>query len=173
MIKLRQAQFADYTAIAKLHADNWRQNYRGILSDEYLDKEVEQDRLDTWYGRLKSPAENQLVTMATLDETIAGFCCVYLNDDPVFGSYIDNLHVATHLQKSGIGRVLIKDCAAKICEHSNSEQMYLWVFESNKNARFFYERVGGTNFETLEKKNEDGTVSQTCRYTWNDVSKLL
>ena len=173
MIKLRQAQFFDHAAIAKLHAESWRQNYRGILSDEYLDNEVEKDRLDTWYRRLKSPGENQLVTMAILDETIAGFCCVFLNDDPVFGSLIDNLHVSINLQKSGIGKMLVKDCAKSICSKAGNKKMYLWVYESNKNARIAYERLGGTNFETTEKKNEDGTISKTCRYIWDDVSKLL
>ena len=73
MITLREAQFSDHAAIAKLHADNWRQHYRGILSDHYLDNEVEQERLDTWYERLKSPAENQFITMAMLDEYPRGF----------------------------------------------------------------------------------------------------
>jgi ribosomal protein S18 acetylase RimI-like enzyme len=173
MIKLRQAQFSDYAAIAKLHADNWRQNYRGMLSDNYLDNEVEKDRLNTWYERLKSPVENQLVTIATLEENIAGFCCVFLNDDPVFGSLIDNLHVSMNLQKSGIGKMLVKDFSKSICDKCNNKKMYLWVYESNRNARIVYERLGGTNFETIEKKNEDGTNSQTCRYIWNDVSKLL
>ena len=172
MIKLRQAQFSDYSAIAKLHAENWRQNYRGILSDEYLDKEVEKDRLDTWYGRLKSPVENQLITIAASDDSIVGFCCVFLNDDPVFGSLIDNLHVSMNWQKSGIGKILVKESAKKICDKADTRKMYLWVFESNKNARIVYERLGGTCFETIDKKNEDGTISKTCRYIWDDVLKL-
>jgi GNAT superfamily N-acetyltransferase len=173
VIKLREAQFSDYIAIAQLHTDSWRQNYRGLLSDHYLDNEVEKDWLDTWYGRLKSPAANQLVTIAMLDENIAGFCCLFLNDDPVFGSLIDNFHVAKNFQNSGIGKMLIKDSAKNICDQANTKQMYLWVYESNKNARIVYERLGGTCFENIEKKNEDGTSSKTCRYTWDDVSNLL
>ena len=73
MIELRTAQFADYTAIAKLHAENWRQNYRGIFSDPFLDHEVEKDRSDNWYQRLQSPAANQLITVATLEDRIVGF----------------------------------------------------------------------------------------------------
>jgi GNAT superfamily N-acetyltransferase len=173
VIKLREAKFTDYTAIAKLHADSWRQNYRGILSDNYLDNEVEKDRLDTWYERFKYPGENQVVTIADLDETIAGFCCVYLNDDPVFGSLIDNFHVAKNLQKSGIGKMLFREAAKNVYDKADTRKMYLWVFESNKKARIVYEHLGGTCFETIDKKNEDGTASKTCRYIWDDVSKLL
>lgn len=173
MITLREAQFSDYMAIAKLHADSWRLNYRGILSDEYLDNDVEKDRLDTWYERLKSPGKNQLVTVAAFDEHIAGFCCVFLNDDPDFGSLVDNFHVAKNMQRSGIGKMLIKESVKKIHDKANTQKMYLWVFEANKNARIVYERLHGICFETIEKKNEDGTTSKTCRYIWDDVSKLL
>ncbi|MGE5108459.1 MAG: GNAT family N-acetyltransferase [Sphingobacteriales bacterium] len=173
MIKLRQAQFSDYTAIAKLHADNWKINYRGILSDYFLDNEVDNDRLNTWHQRFSSPAENQFISVATLDDTIAGFCCVYLNDDPVFGSLIDNLHVSASRLKSGIGKMLIKESAEYICNHANNKKMYLWVYESNWNARIAYEKLGGTNFETIEKINHSGTISNTCRIIWDDASIFI
>lgn len=173
MIKLRPAELSDFKAIAKLHSDNWRTNYRGILSDNYLDNEVEKDRLDTWYRRLKSPSENQIVTIATLDNTLAGFCCLYLNDDPIFGSLIENLHVSSNLQRSGIGKMLFIDSANKIYDKADNKKMYLWVYESNKNARIAYERLDGTNFETIEKDNPDGTSSKTCRIIWDDITKLI
>lgn len=173
MITLREPQFSDHAVIAKLHADNWRQHYRGILSDHYLDNEVEKERLDTWHERLKSPAENQYITMAMQDGILAGFCCFYLDDDPEFGSLIDNFHVATPYQQSGIGRMLMKESAKKIVDKSNNRKMYLWVFDANKNARIVYERLGGRCFETIDKENEDGTVSGTCRYIWDDVAALL
>jgi ribosomal protein S18 acetylase RimI-like enzyme len=173
VIKLRPAGLSDFTAIAKLHADNWRKNYRGILSDNYLDKEVEKDRLNTWYGRLKFPTENQIVTLATLDNMLVGFCCLYFDDDAIFGSLIDNLHVSSNVQRSGIGRKLVIDCASKVYDKAENKRMYLWVYESNKNARIAYERLGGTNFETIEKDNTDGTSSKTCRIIWDDITRLL
>lgn len=129
--------------------------------------------MNVWYERFKSPADNQVVTIAELDETIAGFCCVFLDDDPVFGSLIDNFHVAMNFQRSGVGTTLFRESARIIHNKSDSPKMYLWVFEANKNARIVYERFGGDCFETIDKENEDRTVSKTCRYTWNDVSKML
>ena len=173
MIKLRDAQFSDYAAIAKLHTESWRKTYRGIYSDSFLDHEVEQERLHVWQHKLKSPNNNQQVIIATLEDTVAGFACLYLNNDPVFGSLLDNLHVSTTLQKSGIGKLLMIECAKYISNKSNSNKMYLWVFEVNKNARDFYERLGGISFETITKQNNDGTYSQSCRYVWDDVSKIM
>ncbi len=172
MIKLRQAIFSDCDAIAKLHADNWRQTYRGILSDQFLDNEVEIDRLDTWHERLKSPSPNQLVIVATSNEAILGFCCLFLNDDPVFGSLLDNLHVTSSMRKSGIGKMLINDCVKYICDKAHTKKMYLWVYEANTNARIAYERLGGKHFETVTKKNEDGNIQKICRIIWEDVRNL-
>ncbi|MDN3654004.1 GNAT family N-acetyltransferase [Ferruginibacter paludis] len=172
MIKLRQAQFLDYSTIAKLHSDSWKKNYRGILSDHYLDNEVANDLLNTWHQRLTSPSENQYITVATSEDTIVGFCCLYLTEDPVFGSLIDNLHVSSSLQRSGIGKMLVKTSAKYICDHSEDKRMYLTVYEANTNARIAYERLGGINLETFKKENRDGTISNTCRIIWADASKL-
>ncbi|PSR56451.1 N-acetyltransferase [Adhaeribacter arboris] len=173
MIILRDAQFSDHVAIAKLHAASWQQHYRGIMSDYFLDKEVEQDRLNVWHQRLQSPRANQKMLLATLAENIVGFSCFYLNSDPVFGSYIDNLHVAKELQKSGVGALLLKESAKYIKSSADLPNMYLWVYELNKNARAFYDRLGGKNFQTIETENIDKTKAQVCRYIWEDVSSIL
>jgi ribosomal protein S18 acetylase RimI-like enzyme len=172
VIKLRPAELSDFEAIARLHVDNWRTNYRGILSDNYLDNEIEKDRLETWSGRLTCPVENQIVTIATQDNTFAGFCCLYLDDDPTFGSLIDNLHVPSTLQKSGIGKMLVIDSANKVYDKAKNKKMYLWVYEANKNARIVYDKLGGRNFETIDKENPDGTKSKTCRIVWDDLTKI-
>jgi ribosomal protein S18 acetylase RimI-like enzyme len=173
MIKLRSAELSDYIGIAKLHADNWRLTYRGIMGDNYLNCEVDNERLDTWHKRLKNPNRNQFVTVASLENSIVGFCCLILNEDSIFGSYIDSLHVSADLQRSGIGKMMISHSAKIIYENANSKKMYLWVYESNKNARMAYESLGATNYETIEKASADGTISKTCRYIWNDIISLI
>jgi GNAT superfamily N-acetyltransferase len=155
MITLREARLSDYASIAKLHAESWQQNYRGIYSDQFLDNEVEQDRLTVWHKRLSAPASNQQVIIATQDETVVGFACLLLDDDPTFGSLLDNLHVTTNVQKTGIGKLLMKECARRIANKNSSNRMYLWVYEANENARRVYERLGAEHFETVEKPTED------------------
>jgi len=173
MIKLRPATFADHLTIAKLHTENWRLNYRGILSDSYLDNEVESERLKTWYEKLKKPAPGQFVMVVESENKLVGFCSLIINEDAVFGSYIDNLHVSSAQQKSGIGKMMMRDAAIIIAERADTRKMYLWVYEANTNARTAYEKMGATNFETLDLANVDGTISPTCRYTWDDIELLL
>ena len=41
MIELRPAEFSEYAKIAQLHAASWKKTYRGILSDRFLNDDVE------------------------------------------------------------------------------------------------------------------------------------
>lgn len=173
MIHLKPATPQDYKAIAELHTTNWQQNYRGILSDDYLDNKAAEERSEVWYNRLYSPVVNQITTIATMDDILVGFSCLLLNDDVTYGSLLDNLHVSQQLQKSGIGKLLMQHCAKTILEKASSKKMYLWVFESNYNARTVYEKLGGTHTETTDHVNWDGTKAKTCRYIWDDVTILL
>lgn len=173
MVFIREAVFEDHDAIAKLHADSWRLNYRGIFSDAWLDNEVERDRYNTWYKRFKEPAVNQYAVVALVDEKLAGFACLFLDDDKVFGSLLDNLHVSAVFQKSGVGKRLMIECAKAITGKANNRKMYLWAYELNRNARLMYEHVGGICYETIETLTEDRMKAKACRYTWADISTIL
>ncbi len=173
MIKLRNAFSEDYTGISKLHADSWQISYRGILSDDFLDNRVHQTLEATWLNRLKSPAENQHTIIAIKDNVMAGFACIFFNDDEVYGSLMDNLHVSLGSQNQGIGKMLVKNCAETICNNTDNHKMYLWVYEANEKARNVYSRLGGTTNETIEKPNMDGTTAFVCRYIWEDVALII
>jgi ribosomal protein S18 acetylase RimI-like enzyme len=107
------------------------------------------------------------------ENIIVGFSCIYLDDDSIYGTLLDNLHVSAGCQRSGIGRLLMKKSAKLILQRSNNRKMYLWVFEANQNARQVYERLGGKNVETVKKQNDDGTEAKACRYFWEDVTPLI
>ena len=173
MITLKDACFSDYKAVANLHAESWKKYYRGIFSDKFLDDEVHQNRLDVWRERLSTPAYNQQVIIASDEGNISGFACIYINDDPVFGTLLDNLHVTSSIQKSGVGTMLMKEAARRSYEKDEHSKFYLWVLELNANARRFYESLGAINYETIDKKNLDGSVSKACRYTWDSCLKLM
>lgn len=164
---------ADATAIATLHTESWRQNYRGIFSDHYLNNDIEQERLQYWQQSLQHPVAGQYVTVAVHDNIIVGFACLLTNHDTTFGSLLDNLHVATRYQGSGIGRQLLSACAVTITTMASGKNMYLWAFEQNYKARNVYLHLGGIHHETIEKLQQDGSRAFVCRYTWQDVSGLI
>jgi ribosomal protein S18 acetylase RimI-like enzyme len=171
-IEIILASKDDSTLIANLHALSWKKNYRGILSDQYLDYEVDEDRLSVWEERFKNPALNQVVFKATFDTTIIGFCCLYIDNDPSYGTLIDNLHVLSEYQNSGIGKRLLSAGAKYIKERANLQNCYLWVYEANVNARLAYEKMGGIHVETQTKGGIDSTDATTYRIFWKDASIL-
>jgi ribosomal protein S18 acetylase RimI-like enzyme len=172
MVQIREARFADLGAIATLHAESWRTFYRGIWSDSYLDKEVYKDRYTIWENRLHFPKPNQHVFLATENDTLLGFACLYIDDSELYGSYIDNLHVAAFQHGMGLGKQLMKACATSCLRYSSKKNLYLWVLEENSKARKFYEHLGGIAVEVINEQHPDGSFSNACRYCWKDISKL-
>lgn len=172
MVTLQKAAFSDYESIARLHAANWRDNYRGILSENFLDKEVDRYMLKTWRKKLHEPPAKQYTSIAYRDKKIAGFSCLVTDDDPLFGSMLDNLHVAAEARYQGIGKLLMQHCASLILAHATTPKMYLWVYVQNKSAVAVYESWGGRQHETLQKSTAEGSGALVHRYTWDDVSIL-
>ena len=54
MLEFRQAEASDARVIAELHAQSWRNTYRGMLRDDYLDGDILYERVALWEKRLGS-----------------------------------------------------------------------------------------------------------------------
>lgn len=169
----RKATSGDATIIAELHARSWQKYYRGIWNDAYLDGPVRTDRLKVWEARMQSPAQSQYIVLAESEKRLAGFTCIFVDDDTQYGTLLDNLHVDSHFQGQGLGRQLMIKAAQLALNHAKSTSMYLWVLEGNHAARGFYECLEGINEETTQMQNPDGSFSSVCRYVWADLKILL
>ncbi len=172
-MRIREARADDADGIARLHAESWRATYRGQYADSFLDGPVYEDRANEWRERLTSPATNQYVIVAQDGDQLAGFACVYAQDDERWGSLLDNLHVVVDRHGAGIGRLLIRETAAWAREHDASHRFYLWVLEANQRARRFYERLGATNVERRQVEHPDRGSPIALRYAWDDVDRLI
>ena len=164
----------DAAQIAALHTDSWRTYYRGIWTDNYLDNNLLTEHLIYWKNKLEHPENNQKLRVALDKNILVGFACLFLADDAVYGTLLDNLHVNTTYHRSGIGKLLIKEVARIGLETGHGSEFYCWVLEQNFEARKFYEKMGAINKEVIPMENPDGiTSSMTCRYIWLDVKSIL
>lgn len=167
----RSATAGDIEAIATLHAESWRRHYRGAYRDEFLDGEVYSDRRSVWTERLSAPSAES-VTLVADDGAVEGFVYVVVDDDPTWGSLIDNLHVSHSSKRRGIGRELMARAAAESLTKASSRRIYLWVLEQNHNAQAFYQAVGGEYSGREEHTAQGGGIIVGLRYAWPDGGKL-
>jgi GNAT superfamily N-acetyltransferase len=169
----RSATLADSQRIASLHTDSWRDAYRGILPDAYLDGAMAEDRASFWQVRLaSSDADRRYVLLTEGEEGLVGFVCTLLDEEPLWGACLDNLHVLPKFKGHGLGRQLFSRAAQWVMSKEPGWLMHLWVFEANYSARRFYEALGGEVVEHLSKQTPAGIKIASLRYVWRDLGAL-
>jgi ribosomal protein S18 acetylase RimI-like enzyme len=141
-VTIRRAQPEDAYLIAHLHADSWRRHYRGAYSDTFLDGDVEADRLEVWTERLETQEGKAATFMAEVGGTFCGFIHLVFDNDPVWGSLVDNLHVVWSRKRGGVGSRLMAE-AANALHGRDKGGLYLWVLEQNTAGQAFYRARGG------------------------------
>ena len=172
-MQFRDATAQDAEGVAQLHADSWRRHYRGAYSDAYLDGDVVADRRAVWAERLAAPASDRSTIVVELDGRLIGFVHTRFDDDPKWGSLLDNLHVTHELQRSGLGTLLMAASARSVLECAASPSLYLWVLEPNTRAQAFYGARGGTCAGREERTSPSGDDIVALRYVWPDAATLL
>src|SRR5690348_945670 len=100
-LRLRLAGGGDAERVAMRHADSWRRHYRGAYSDSFLDGDILADRRAVWSARLSAPAGTETVLAERGDGVLMGFIHVVFDEDPRWGSLIDNLHVVHDQRRTG------------------------------------------------------------------------
>ena len=171
---IRDATEADAPGIAALHAESWRSAYRDVLSERYLQDEVHAERLAVWRQRFsKAPEKPMFVVIAQTAATLVGFACVFREEHPAFGSFLDNLHVAPGLTGRGIGRKLLSETAQRVVGSGSRQGLYLWVIENHHDARRFYERAGAQMTDSAMLPMPDRQRAPVVRYYWSAPKSLV
>jgi len=173
-IDCRPAEVGDVDAIAALHADSWRRNYRGAYLDSYLDGDVVTDRLAVWRERLTRPDATFRTIVAEHDGVFAGFAHTKLDDDPTWGALLENLHVVHALKSQGIGTRLMAASARAVLDSTPGAGLYLWVLDVNVAAQVFYAARGGVEAgREMRGPFPGGGTALAHRIVWPDPSMLL
>lgn len=171
---VRTATRDDADAIAALHAASWRATYRDILSHEYLDHQVVDDRNDLWLARFaKFDPRQHFVAVAQDDTgTLIGFVCVLLDEEPEHGALLDNLHIDPSLHRMGAGRRLMARAAHWVEHMQPTWPMHLWVYENNAKTVAFYRATGGAQADQRVIVTPAGNRAVVLRFEWSDTAGL-
>ena len=171
-ITVRAATRADAPAIGRIHAESWRETYRGVLPDRLLQSLSALVRAAMWQGTLEREPPVLLFVAERPSGELVGFAgggqcraTSLPHDAEVYAIYV--LRAA---QRRGCGRRLVAAVAAAL-QARGFRSICLWVLRENANARAFYERLGG---EVVGERTEvDGEDSfDEVAYGWASLDSL-
>ncbi len=179
-IIIRDGLPEEWAAIAQLHSQSWQVAYRNILSDDFLDNQVLENRMQYWEKRLQAGMpDNTFLRIAEQRDQLVGLVCAVAGVDPKWGTLIDNLHVLPGSQQRGLGRQLMQEAARWVLSRSDinvpsAAPMHLWVYRKNTRACAFYEKVHGSPVEEKAELQPDGQIAAIVRYAWSiEAAKKL
>jgi predicted N-acetyltransferase YhbS len=173
-IRLRRATVADIEAIAELHTDSWRRNYRGAFADSVLDGDLLAERRAAWTERLTHPGPDDHTLVADPgDGSVVGLAHTIFGEDATWGALLDNLHVRHDLKGQGLGRRLVVATAEAVVAHDPASGMWVEVLDQNTSAHAFYERLGATHVHTGTFEPPGGGQATDRVYAWRTPATLL
>jgi len=132
--RVRAVAASDVTAIADFQTRCWREAYRGVVSQAYLDRVDVADRERRWSERLASGTRR--IVLAEIGATVVGVVNWGLADvDDVPALELMSLYVDADHRGTGLAGKLIHRAVGTSPAH-------LWVFEDNPRAKGFYAKQG-------------------------------
>ncbi len=169
-IKIRRAKLEDAAEIANVHINSWREAYKGLLEEEYLNTHPLQfkSRLELWKKLIK---KNEIVYVAESDKFgVIGFANAGAPRDTelpdhgeIYAIYL--LNIAHH---KGVGFKLLTSCFSDL-EKLNFKKVYLWVLENNPTIKF-YERSNATKLPYFKDDQIGNLKVQEHCYAWSNLN---
>jgi GNAT superfamily N-acetyltransferase len=172
MFEIRKAVLNDAVGIATVHIASWRETYRGMVPDDFLENLSIQRRTAQWENSL-SDSENTYhrAFVAVVDGQIVGFSNYgyAIENASDFRGELFALYLLQSSQGQGLGGELIRAAAGGLHE-MHVDSMMVWVLKENP-TRTFYEHFGGVYLR--EKPIEIGGAKlMEVAYGWRDLSRF-
>jgi ribosomal protein S18 acetylase RimI-like enzyme len=144
MVAIRLARYEDVKALGALHVQTWRETYRDLMPEEFLDGLSPEAHSVKWRKWLCDPKCLVRTVVAEEGSTLMGFSILGppRHSVPTATGEIRAIYVLKDAQGKGIGRRLLSE-AAKELHDLGFECAALWVAAENAQALSFYEKMGG------------------------------
>lgn len=174
MLHIRVASRADAAGIARVHAQTWKEAYRGLLDGAFLDALSEKRLAVRWRAQLDRRRQDldEETLVALSGREIVGFASAGASREAFapWDAEITMVYVLKEHRGAGVGRGLMK-AAADHCIRRGMFSGGVWVLRDNGAARDFYEALGG---EATGRKVDSvgGQIVQLAGYYWRELSLL-
>lgn len=166
---VREANFSDASAIAKVHVDSWRTTYRGLVPDDFLANLSYEQRQSMWERHLNNTDSETFVYVA---EDESGQVVGFVSGGPertghqVHRGELYAIYILEACQRRGIGRGLFEAVVERL-ERGGLSSMLVWVLADNPSRRF-YESLGG-ELAGKQQITIGGATLDEVAYGWADI----
>jgi ribosomal protein S18 acetylase RimI-like enzyme len=169
---IRPAHAGDAEAIARVRVDSWRETYRGMIPQAYLDAMQLETSRAMWEKILTAGSPAVSVFVAERGVEIIGFSSGNMLARPKHGfdAELSAIYIRREFHGAGIGRRLVAEIAVSQCA-LGARGLIVWVIAGNKAARAFYERLGAKL--VIEQPFQwDGMDLVEAGYGWRNLDAL-
>ena len=165
-MNVRHATTDDAPRIAAIHVEAWRAAYRGLMPDEWLQRQAVETREAFWSKHLRSGSSHTLV--AEDHGQVVGW--IDFGDCRDVDTHADAEVYAMYLEptrlRCGIGSALWRRMREDVSA-GGRRCIKVWVLADNVPARRFYEAMGGSVDEGKERRETFGGVElREVRYAF-------
>jgi ribosomal protein S18 acetylase RimI-like enzyme len=166
--KIRRAVPDDAGEIARLHVHAWQWAYRGLIPGSYLDGLTDTiPRREAWWtAMLAEKCGEQRTWIADLGDGIVGFADTGLSRDEDSGPGMGELcaiYLDESVARQGVGKALLS-YAVNDLRRRGFAGVTLWVLDTNRRARSFYEASGWTTDGAAKSDARPGFELHEVRY---------
>lgn len=150
----------DGPGLSRIQEESWRQSYRGIFPDLFLDDLIVPP--ERWGAKLDSGVG---ILIGEVDAEPVGYCSFAPSDLDDWGE-IRAIYVLPALQGLGYGSRLLA-AGLEGLEQTGFDCVLLWVIDRNIRARRFYEGRGWRLDKPIRIEEIAGTQVTLVRYSWS------
>ena len=169
---LRPATPDDAAALTEIDVLAWKIAYRGIISQDFLDRLTVEDKLARFEQTLH---HSRASTVLAEDEKgrVLGYATYgHRRDGPeeITGE-LWALYLRAEAEGTGLAKKLVKHTAKHL--HAEGHRNFcVWTLEENQKARGFYEHLGGAWVAEKTFEIDDVPIREVC-YGWLDMTDIL
>ena len=147
MIKeIEKEDLYDYMYV---HTYAWKETYRGIIDDDFLDKivlELDQtvERKVSKFDQIKKEEPEYTRFILYVNNEVVGAFSVSKSNEEKYpdSGELCSFYLLDKVKKQGYGRIMFER-AVKELKEMNYHDMVIGCLKDNNNANMFYQHVGG------------------------------
>ena len=162
----------DADDLARVHVAAWRETYRGLLPDAYLDRMSTTEQARRFRAGLAFAGPFDATLAAADRDGLVGYASGGPSRTRRPGeAEISTLYVLRRAQGAGLGRRLTREMA-RVLAASGFRALAISVLRDNLPARDFYEHLGG-RADAPRREPGPGGVTHEIMYRWPDIRTLI